>query len=45
MGIILLSKLLGDYNDPIDVNNKRNIILLSKLLGDYNPLTVELLLG
>ena len=34
--IILLSKLLGDYNVAIAVLNQLPIILLSKLLGDYN---------
>ena len=34
--IILLSKLLGDYNLEVVSSTGRPIILLSKLLGDYN---------
>ena len=34
--IILLSKLLGDYNTIVLFNLLLSIILLSKLLGDYN---------
>ena len=34
--IILLSKLLGDYNTSISAEVSNPIILLSKLLGDYN---------
>ena len=34
--IILLSKLLGDYNLSAIEVQERKIILLSKLLGDYN---------
>ena len=34
--IILLSKLLGDYNQASTYSESTLIILLSKLLGDYN---------
>ena len=34
--IILLSKLLGDYNFINVTLRQQRIILLSKLLGDYN---------
>ena len=34
--IILLLKLLGDYNNIVLSNIRECIILLLKLLGDYN---------
>ena len=34
--IIPISKLLGNYNEPIDYNRQIYIIPISKLLGNYN---------